>query len=241
MMTKIIMIISVIAFTFISYDCERYFSSSYNLGKTESLVLDNPKGGETFFSDDLINVQWSSANVAGNIRIELLIEDESVYSENNIPNTGKYFLQIPDSLVPSEKYKLRIISMADPEISDITNSDFKIFPQISGNWFYSDIVEDTGLEISLELVSFFNNSFLGSGRFHFKYLDAGNAIDYLRQDTVGGIFNFPDISFVMREQGNKEFNFIGKMITNNKIKGRIFGFIDSTYGNLADSLTLIRQ
>ncbi len=232
---------AILLFSLIYINCERDLPSSYNYGRTESISLVSPAGGERFNYDQPVEVKWTSENLEDSLRIELFNDSKPVYSINHIPNSGEYILDIPLEIVPSKKYQLKIESMVNPEISDMNPAYFEIAPQIDGHWHYSNLSEISGLEVTLDLSSFTNDAFLGNGTFHFKYISHGMPVDYLREDTVGGVITYPDISFVMKEPGNKRFNFSGKMISNGMINGRISGFIDTTYGNLNDTLTLVRE
>ena len=225
----------------ISFNCGRELPSSYYFNSTQSISLTSPEGGEKFTVNQEVGVRWTSININDNLRIELINNDQSVYSINNIPNTGNYLLQIPASITPSEKYQIKIESMTHPEVFDISNSYFEILPSIDGRWYYSNLSEFSGLELDLELSAFVNNSFTGTGYFHLRYNSTGNIINYERTDTVAGLISFPDISFVLREPDGKEFDFVGKMVTNAEIGGRIIGYIDSEYGSLNDTITLVRQ
>jgi hypothetical protein len=167
--------------------------------------------------------------------------DTSVYSINDVPNSGNYVLLVPAEIIPSKRYKLKIESMVNPEVFDTSKNYFEIAPLIDGIWYYSNLTELSGLELNLNIFTFGNDSFFGQSHFHFQYLFFGDPVSYERMDTVGGVVVFPDIRFVMREPGNKEFDFTGKMTASDRISGRITGFIDSTYGNLNDTLTLVRQ
>ncbi len=235
------LIILIIFISIVSFNCERDLTSSTDFSSVGSITILNPKGGERYSVDESVNVEWETNNLNEDLRIELINNDQSVFAVNNIPNTGNYFFQIPGSVAPSKTYQLKIESVIHPEVFDINRSYFEIAPKIDGRWFYSNLTEDSGLEIDLELLSFINNSFIGSGTFHLRYISFGEITDYMMADTIGGILSYPDMSFTMKENNNKEFNFIGKMTTNNKIQGRIFGVVNNTYGNLNDSLTLIRK
>lgn len=236
---NIILLVPLLSVCF--FNCEREITSSGDYNGTESLSLLNPRGGERYTVNQIINVQWSSSNISDNLRIELVNDNESVYSRNNIPNTGVYILRLPADVIPSKKYQLKILSMNNPRIFDISEPYFEIAPLIDGRWYYSNMTEFSGLELDLNLLTFINDSFIGRGIFHLKYLSSGNLVNYEKTDTVAGVFSYPDISFVMREPGYKEFYFTGAIVTIGEIKGRITGFVDSTYGTLNDSLTLVRQ
>lgn len=234
-------ILLIILFSLISFNCQRELSSSNYYDKAISITLIKPDGGERYTIDDLVDVRWTSDNLDDSLRIELFNGELSVYSINGISNSGYFLFKIPADIVPSKEYRLKIESMTHPEIFDISKTSFEIAPVIDGHWYYSGLTEFSGFEIDIFLTSFLNESFLGNGHFHLRYRLMGNLINYERSDTVGGVMSYPDISFIMREPEGKEFNFVGEMITNTTIRGRIRGFVDSTYGNLDDSLTLTRQ
>ena len=239
-MIKYIRIIILLP-AFLLTGCERDLTSSSDYSKTESVSLIKPGGGERYTVDQSIDVEWMSININDDMRIELINDNQSVYSVNNIPNTGYYSLPVPSEIVPSDKYQLKIESMLHPEIYDLNKTYFEIAPLINGRWYYSGVTETTSLELDLELTDFVSNTFTGSGYLHFTYLHYGEPVTYESTGIIGGIVSFPDIGFYMREEGGKQFDFTGKMITNSEISGRIIGNIDPVYGNLNDTLTLVRQ
>ena len=240
-MVRYINFIILILISISVISCERDLSSSYTYGPEQSVTLLKPAGGEVFTNDETVTISWLSQNLVGKLRIELIREGESVFSVSNIPDSGSYLLSIPGEIIPSKKYQLKIESMNDPEIADITSVYFEISPLIDGNWNFSNLELYSGLEIRLQVSSFFSNAFLGNGSFHLRYFSRGVVVNYIAVDTVGGIISYPDVSFKMRETGNKEFNFSGKMITGSRISGLISGFVDSTYGSIADSISLVRE
>lgn len=236
-LTQILILLSAL----VSFSCERELSSSYTYGPEQSVTLLNPVGGEVYTNEEILNISWLSKNIAGKIRIELLREGKSVYAVNDIPDSGSYILKIPGELTPSKKYQLKIESMYSPEIFDETSTYFEISPLIEGKWTYSDLEEDSGLEIRLQLSSVFTDAFLGNGYFHLRYFAGGRIVNYEAADTVGGTVSYPDFSFRMREPGNKEFIFSGKMVTGSMVRGKISGYVDAVYGSLEDSITIVRQ
>ncbi len=240
-MLKYLYQILILLFALISFSCERELSSSYTYGSEHSVTLLNPVGGEVYTNEEVVNISWLSKNLDGKMRIELIREGGSVYAVNDIPDSGSYILKIPGELTPSKKYQLRIESMNSPDIFDITSSYFEISPLIEGKWNYSDLELNSGLEIRLQISRFFTDAFLGNGYFHIRYFYRDSIVDYEAVSTVGGTVSYPDISFKMSEPGNKVFNFNGKMVTGSMIRGKITGFVDSVYGNIDDSITIIRQ
>ncbi len=240
-MLKYFTIILLLLLSLFSFSCERELSSTYTYGPEQSLTLLSPAGGEVYTNDETVIISWLSSSLNGKVRVELIREGESVYSVSDIPDSGSYSLKIPAELIPSKKYLLKILSMNHPEISDVTPLYFEISPLIDGTWEYSNLELDSGLEIRLRLSSFFSDIFLGNGYFHLRYLSNSGIVNYESADTVGGTVNYPDISFKMREPGNKEFGFSGKMVSGSRIRGKITGYVDSSYGVLGDSVILIRQ
>ena len=240
-MLKYLTQILLLLFALVSFSCERELSSSYTYGPEQSVTLLNPAGGEVYTNDEVVNISWLSNNIDGKIRIELIREGESVYSVNNIPDTNSYIFKIPGEIIPSKKYQLKIESMNSPDIFDINTNYFEISPLIDGKWNYSNLELDSGLEIRLQLNSVFNNAFLGNGHFHLRYFSGGTIMNYEAADSVGGTVSYPDFFFIMREPGNKEFHFIGKMVAGDRIRGKITGYVDSNYGSLEDSITLVRE
>ncbi len=240
-MLKYLSKILFLLLTLISFSCERELSSSYTYGPEQSVTLLSPAGGEVFTNNETVVISWFSRNLDGKLRIELIRDGMSVYSVGSIPDSGNYPLKIPGEIIPSKKYQLKIESMNSPEISDITPLYFEIAPLIDGQWYYSNLELDSGLEIRLQLTRFLTDAFLGNGYFHLRYFSAGAVVNYEAVDTIGGTISYPDISFKMREAGNKEFDFTGKMETGSRIRGKISGFVDSGYGAINDSITLVRQ
>lgn len=240
-MSKQIIKLLLLLTAFISLNCERDLTSTYDYGKAETISLILPRGGEKYTTDQSILIQWTSVNLDGPLRIELIDDDQVVYAVNDVKNTGNFVLQLPPEIIPSVKYLIKIGSMANPEIFDITSTNFEIAPRIQGTWYYSDLKEISGFELNLLLFPFLSNTFFGSGYFHLRYFSSGSLINYERADTVGGIISYPDVTITLRESSGKEFNFTGRMINNSAISGKISGFVDSTFGTLNDTLTLRRQ
>lgn len=224
-----------------SLNCERDLTSTYNYGKTESINIFTPKGGEKYTTNQVILIQWTSVNLDGSVRLELINDGQVVYAVNDIKNSGNYVLQIPPQVLPSKRYLLKIVSMNYPEVFDILKTYFEIAPLIDGSWYYSDLKEISGFELNVKLLSFIDNAFFGSGYFHLRYFSDGSLINYVRTDTIGGSISYPDVNFILREKNGKEFYFTGQMVNNSEISGRISGFVDPAYGNLNDTLTLRRQ
>lgn len=225
----------------LSLNCYRDQPSSYNIDKIQSIDLISPQGGERFKSNQSIQIKWTSANIKSSLRIELKDSSLQIFSIDDIPDIGNFYLQIPSSAGPSKYYKLIIESMDNPEVNDATKNYFEIVPVADGQWFYSNVEEGTGMEIWLNLWSYVGDSFQGEGTFYFKYLSHNELAGYEGNITVNGILSYPQIGFEIKGDNEREFDLTGRMTRSGEIRGKITGFIDSTYSSIDDSLVLLRQ
>ncbi|HSD62225.1 MAG TPA: hypothetical protein VLB50_00445 [Ignavibacteriaceae bacterium] len=234
-------IFPILLLSLISLNCYRDQPSFYNINKIQSLNLIYPRGGETFKSDQIIPVSWESANINSDLKIGLIDGTMQIYSVGNIPDSGGYSLKIPSSAAPSKNYKLIIESMKNPEVHDGTKYNFEIIPVAAGDWYYSNVNEVAGLEISLHLASYINDSFIGDGTFYFKYISHGKPAGYESYVTASGVFSYPQIGIQLKGDDDRHFDISGQMIGSGEIKCRITGWIDESFGTIDDSLTLSRQ
>lgn len=221
--------------------CERDLLTSNDSAVIESLSLLSPAGGERYSADKSIIVRWKSSYINDSLRIELINDNQSIYSVNNVPNSGHFIINIPADAIPSDRYQIKILLMNNPEIFDINQTYFKIAPAINGNWYSIKTNENTGLELDLDLSEFVNDSFTGSGYFYFTYYHYGEPVTYEKLFSIAGLVSYPVISFIMSRDTSETFNFTGKMSSNIEIDGRLIGYIDPTYGSLNDTITLHRR
>lgn len=222
--------------------CERdLLTSNDSIPVVESLSLLSPAGGERYSADKSIIVRWKYPNTTDSFRIELINNNQSIYSVNNVPNSGHYIINIPSEALPSDRYQIKILLMNNPEIFDINKTYFEIAPAINGRWNSIKVNENTGLELDLELSDFINDSFTGKGYFYFTYYLYGEPVTYERQFSIAGLVSYPVVSFIMSRDTGETFNFTGKMSSNSEIPGRLIGYIDTVYGSLNDTITLHRM
>jgi hypothetical protein len=231
------LLLPIILFT----GCERDLLTSTDSTVIESLSLLSPAGGERYSSDKSIVVRWKSSFINDSLRIELINDDQSIYSVNNVPNSGHFIINIPSDALPSDRYQIKILLMNNPEIYDINQTYFEIAPAINGRWNSIKVNGTTGLELDLELSDFVNDSFTGSGYFSFTYYHYGEPVTYEKQFSIEGLVSYPVISFIMSRDTSETFNFTGEMSSNTEIGGRLIGYIDPVYGSLNDTLTLHRR
>jgi len=123
------------------------FSITVQDSSTGFITLTSPLGGESFTTNQPLNITWSD-NISEKVRIDLL--NYAAASSNNFDSTGIYCCtiadsaesngefswSIPDSLASSQKYLIRVISIMNPEIYAISNAYFSIvreFESIENN------------------------------------------------------------------------------------------------------------
>ena len=84
------------------------------------LSLTNPGSGDSFTAGSSVPISWTSNNIAGNIRIELIRVTSTVQTLiNSTPNDGIQTVNIPAYLATANDYAIRISSVNDPSISDL--------------------------------------------------------------------------------------------------------------------------
>lgn len=97
---------------------------------TGSLTLLAPNGGEVTLEGDADTIRWSSANVTGNLRIDL----NRTYPSTNwvtivtsAPNTGSYVRNIPTGATTTAR--LRIVAINFPSVADTSDANFTVAPR----------------------------------------------------------------------------------------------------------------
>lgn len=97
---------------------------------TPSITVISPNGGDIWYINGYENIQWSSAGITGNVKIEL----NRAYSGGaweelfaDTPDDGTEFWSVTG---PSTgQARIRVSSVLQPGISDVSNADFSIAGQ----------------------------------------------------------------------------------------------------------------
>ena len=91
-----------------------------------SLAVASPNGGETILLASQINLTWSSANLGGNVKIELSRNNGSTWEVlfATTPNDGIQAWRVVGA--PTNQALLRVSSRNEPAIVDTSNSTFTI-------------------------------------------------------------------------------------------------------------------
>ncbi len=91
-----------------------------------TLTLQAPNGGETWEVGEQEQITWSSANLAGNVKLEYSTNgfaDATVITDS-VANTGTYTWTVPDA--PSDNVLVRVSSTLTATISDTSDVTFTI-------------------------------------------------------------------------------------------------------------------
>jgi len=94
-----------------------------------SLSLTSPNGGETWTIGGTKNITWTSSNLSGNLKIELNRDYpsgswETIFSST--PNDGSESWVVTGPA--SSNCRIKISSLNDPSVYDISDGDFSIIP-----------------------------------------------------------------------------------------------------------------
>ena len=85
-----------------------------------NLSLTNPGLGDSFTAGSSIPITWSSDNVSGNVKIELIQVTNTIQTLiSSTPNDGIQTVNLPSNLSTSNNYAIRISSIDNPSISDL--------------------------------------------------------------------------------------------------------------------------
>jgi len=94
-----------------------------------TIIITTPNGGEKWQQGVPENIFWTSANVTGNLNIDLYKAGVFLRTISaNIPNTGNgATITLAAAIAPAgTDYRLKISSIADPAINSMSAADFEI-------------------------------------------------------------------------------------------------------------------
>ncbi len=103
-----------------------------------SITVLSPNGGETLQEGDTFTIRWRSQNVSGNVKIALIVPTSSnVFLDagtiaSSAPNTGSFSWRVGEFERPgpaygtTQQYKIRISSVDNPSVCDVSDSPFSI-------------------------------------------------------------------------------------------------------------------
>jgi len=109
-----------------SYGSVGQYTLTGNFVPTDSIVLTSPNGGEVWTLTTIKNITWSSG-MGGNVKIELY--KNGVYHsdiKSSTPNDGVFEWLIPNSLAVAADYKVKVTSVENATVSDISFANFSL-------------------------------------------------------------------------------------------------------------------
>ncbi|HOY84028.1 MAG TPA: Ser-Thr-rich GPI-anchored membrane family protein [Candidatus Syntrophosphaera sp.] len=107
---------------------DNYFSIS----SPPSITVAAPNGGETWLQGASYAISWTSVNLSGNVRIDLLQGTNTTpwatISASTPTSAGVYSWTIPFAIDPASNYKVKITSLVNGNVSDLSDNFFTINP-----------------------------------------------------------------------------------------------------------------
>jgi PKD repeat protein len=97
-----------------------------NIAPSATINIISPNGGEIWNKGTSMNITWTSQNVSGNVKIELSRNSGSTWTTivSNTANDGGYSWKV--TRPATTQARIRISSVTNSVISDISNNDFTI-------------------------------------------------------------------------------------------------------------------
>jgi len=92
---------------------------------TPTIIVNSPNGGEEWFVGQTYAIGWASANITGNVQIELDNNGNLSTLAASVENTGSWSWTIPATQSVGTQYKIKV-SAVDNSASDMSNSFFAI-------------------------------------------------------------------------------------------------------------------
>jgi ethanolamine utilization protein EutP (predicted NTPase) len=104
------------------------------------ITVVSPNGGEQWLDTDDQQITWTD-NLTGNVEIQLIKNDDFLTTiTTSTPSDGSYTWNIPDTIKDGSDYKIKILSVEDGNLFDISDADFTIInltvisPNGGENW-----------------------------------------------------------------------------------------------------------
>jgi uncharacterized protein (TIGR02145 family) len=86
----------------------------------------SPIGGEIWNGGHIHNITWNSSCITGNVKIELVQGTNYSTIAPGVPNNGSWTWNISQNISNSDSYRIKISSINDTSINDISNGNFTI-------------------------------------------------------------------------------------------------------------------
>lgn len=106
---------------------------TFSGGGTEPVIIINaPNGGETWYREQTRTISWGSANVTGNVKIELDNNGTLSTLAADVPNSGSWTWVIANSIALGTQYKVKV-SKLDGSVFDVSDNFFAISEIVTNN------------------------------------------------------------------------------------------------------------
>jgi uncharacterized protein (TIGR02145 family) len=90
------------------------------------IAITSPNGGESWYRGTSHDITWTN-NISGDVKIELFkggIFDHQIVAST--PANGSYSWTIPTDQTTGQDYKVKVTSLVNPAVSDLSDNDFTI-------------------------------------------------------------------------------------------------------------------
>ncbi|MBI3194356.1 MAG: hypothetical protein HYZ34_07820 [Ignavibacteriae bacterium] len=102
------------------------------LEEEPTLTLESPNGGERWQIGTMQTIRWSSANISGDVKIEISFDDGVTFTKlfGGTPNDGEERWYVTGSV--STQTFIRISSLNEPSVRDESDRGFEVFEILPG-------------------------------------------------------------------------------------------------------------
>jgi hypothetical protein len=101
-------------------------SHTFTGGSTDPVIIvSTPNTAVTWYLEQTYSIGWSSANITGNVKIELINVDVPTTLAASVENTGSWNWEIPATQAVGNQFKIKI-STLDDSVSDMSDEFFTI-------------------------------------------------------------------------------------------------------------------
>ena len=90
------------------------------------ITVTSPNGGETWNSCTNYSISWTSSNVTGNFRLEYSTDGGTTWTLITTTSASPFSWQVPNNIPTSTQCLIRVSSVNNPAITDISNALFTI-------------------------------------------------------------------------------------------------------------------
>ncbi|MGL5889209.1 MAG: hypothetical protein ACRC3B_04955, partial [Bacteroidia bacterium] len=91
-----------------------------------SITVTSPNGGENWNGCSNYNITWTSSNVTGSFRIEYSADGGSTWTTITTTTASSFNWTVPNTIPTSSQCVIRVSSVSNPAITDISNATFTI-------------------------------------------------------------------------------------------------------------------